>query len=226
MIKIINEKFIVNIISETKQMLVGTYVPPIFTLDHDEKSEEMIIDVAGLSDSMKVKLSRIEWEELVEKSYGEVVHTINVIKHSELTNEEKVTERINMYDVNTSYTLYSVEMLSNVSSDNSLDINKTFVNLSAKVESIFQVMRLNSGSIDTVVKFYDDESFYLMDENKLRPEPVFLTPNQDLLRNVKIAPFKSQTEYRPEGVILNNVSLRFPAIVKYSGKVLDYWVTK
>lgn len=223
--KIDNEKFIVNIISETKQMLVGTYVPPIFTLDYDENNEEMDINVVGLPNSIKVKLSRIEWDELVEKSYGELIHTINIIRRSELTNEEKVTERINMYDVSTSYTLYSVEMLSNVSSDNSLDINKTFVNLSAKVEAIFQVMRLNSGSIDTLIKFYDDERFYILDENKLRPEPVFLNPDQEL-HNVKIAPFKSQTEYRPEGIILNNMSLRFPAIVKYSGKVLDYWVTK
>lgn len=223
--KIINEKFTVNIISETKQMLVATYVSPLFTLDYDENDEEMIIDVVGLTDSIKVKLSRVEWEELVEKSYGELIYTINVLKHSELTNEEKVTERINMYDVNTSYSLYSVEMLSNVSSDNSLDVNKSFVNISARIESIFQVLRLNAGSIDTIVKFYDDERFYILDENKLSIEPVFLKPNQDL-RNVKIAPFKSQTEYRPEGIILNNTSLRFPAIVKYSGKILDYWVTK
>lgn len=223
--KIINEKFTVNIISETKQMLVATYVSPLFTLDYDENNEEMIINVVGLVDSIKVKLSRTEWEELVEKSYGELIYTINVIKHSELTNEEKVTESINMYDVNTSYSLYSVEMLSNVSSDNSLDVNKSFVKITARIESIFQVLRLNAGSIDLIVKFYDDERFYILDENKLSIEPVFLKPNQDL-RNVKIAPFKSQTEYRPEGIILNNTSLRFPAIVKYSGKILDYWVTK
>ena len=223
--KIDNEKFIVSIISETKQMLVMTHVPPLFTLEYDENNEEMSINVASLPNSIKVKLSKIEWEELVEKSYGELIYTINVMKRSELTNEEQVTRFINMYDVNTSYELYSVEMLSNVSSDNSLDINKTFVNSSAKIESIFQVMRLNSGSIDTLIKFYDDENFYILDENKLRPEPVFLQPNQEL-RNVKIAPFKSQTEYRPEGIILNNMSLRFPAIVKYSGKILDYWITK
>ena len=223
--KIINEKFTVNIISETKQMLLATYVSPLFTLDYDENNEEMIINVVGLVDSIKVKLSRTEWEELVEKSHGELIYTINVMRHSELTNEEKVTESINMYDVNTSYELYSVEMLSNVSSDGSLDVNKSFVNISARIESIFQVLRLNAGSIDTIVKFYDDERFYILDENKLSIEPVFLKPNQDL-RNVKIAPFKSQTEYRPEGIILNNTSLRFPAIVKYSGKILDYWVTK
>lgn len=223
--KIINEKFTVNIISETKQMLVATYVSPLFTLDYDENNEEMIIDVVGLTDSIKVKLSRVEWEELVEKSYGELIYTINVMRHSELINEEKVTERINMYDVNTSYSLYSVEMLSNVSSDGSLDVNKSFVNISARIESIFQVLRLNAGSIDTIVKFYDDERFYILDENKLSIEPVFLKPNQDL-RNVQIAPFKSQTEYRPEGIILNNMSLRFPAIVKYSGKILDYLIKK
>lgn len=223
--KIINEKFTVNIISETKQMLVATYVSPLFTLDYDENNEEMIIDVVGLTNSVKIKLSRVEWEELVEKSYGELIYTINVMRHSELINEEKVTERINMYDVNTSYSLYSVEMLSNVSSDGSLDVNKSFVNISARIESIFQVLRLNAGSIDTIVKFYDDERFYILDENKLSIEPVFLKPNQDL-RNVKIAPFKSQTEYRPEGIILNNMSLRFPAIVKYSGKILDYLITK
>ena len=223
--KIINEKFTVNIISETKQMLLATYVSPLFTLDYDENNEEMIINVVGLVDSIKVKLSRVEWEELVEKSHGELIYTINVIKHSELTNEEKVTERINMYDVNTSYSLYSVEMLSNVSSDGSLDVSKSFVNISARIESIFQVLRLNAGSIDTIVKFYDDERFYILDENKLSIEPVFLKPNQDL-RNVKIAPFESQTEYRPEGIILHNTSLRFPAIVKYGGKILDYWVTK
>lgn len=223
--KIDNEKFIVNVISETKQMLVMTHVPPLFTLEYDENNEEMDINVVGLMNSIKVKLSKIEWDELVEKSHGEVIHTINIIRRSELTNKEKVTKFINMYDVNTSHELYSVEMLSNVSSDNSLDTNKTFVNLSAKIESIFQVMRLNSGSIDTLIKFYDDERFYILDENKLRPEPVFLKPDQEL-HNVKIAPFKSQTEYRPEGIILNNMSLRFPAIVKYSGKVLDYWITK
>lgn len=223
--KIVNEKFTINIISETKQMLVATYVSPLFDLDYDENTEEMILNVVGLVDIIKVKLSRVEWEELVEKSHGELIYTINVMKHSELTNEEKVTPCINMYDVNTSYTLYSVEMLSNVSSDGSLDVSKSFVNISARIESIFQVLRLNAGSIDTIVKFYDDESFYILDENKLSIEPVFLKPNQDL-RNVKIAPFKSQTEYRPEGIILNNTSLRFPAIVKYSGKILDYWVTK
>lgn len=223
--KIINEKFTVNIISETKQMLLATYVSPLFDLDYNENDEEMIINVVGLENSIKIKLSRTEWEELVEKSYGELIYTINVMKHSELTNEEKVTQCINMYDVNTSYSLYSVEMLSNVSSDGSLDVNKSFVNISARIESIFQVLRLNAGSIDTIVKFYDDERFYILDENKLSIEPVFLKPNQDL-RNVKIAPFKSQTEYRPEGIILNNTSLRFPAIVKYSGKILDYWVTK
>lgn len=223
--KIIKEKFTVNIISETKQMLLATYVSPLFDLDYDENNEEMIINVVGLENSIKIKLCRVEWEELVEKSHGELIYTINVMKHSELTNEEKVTQCINMYDVNTSYSLYSVEMLSNVSSDGSLDVNKSFVNISARIESIFQVLRLNAGSIDTVVKFYDDERVYILDENKLSIEPVFLKPNQDL-RNVKIAPFKSQTEYRPEGIILHNTSLRFPAIVKYSGKILDYWVTK
>ncbi len=202
----------VHIISDTAQEVSTCIMPGFYKLETD--GEKLVLTALG-DDPIDIQTSKDDLDRLIGASEDGNRYTINIVREGKINKGTKVNTFITMHNVESCHLLHSIELYSKDAMDCFLDHRKSETHI-LTVESVFSAIRASGAKLDTVVKFKNMDKFYLIHEaDKIYYETDLKAG--DMLSNVTLIPIKDGANISSEGIIMRNISKKYPAIIKYAG---------